>query len=203
MSAALMSWEEPLARTELAAEVARLRHGDPEALDPLLARYQNRLYRYLLRLVRDQATAEDLFQQTWLRVVEKVHQYDALRSFEAWLFALAHNLAIDHLRRYRPESLDELLSPDEPRHRQFPGAGPDALDRALRLERAGLVVEALDELPAVYRELLSLRFEEEMKLVEIAEVLDVPLSTVKTRLKRGLERLRERLVNLAPREMGQ
>ena len=203
MSAALMSWEEPLARTELAAEVARLRQGDPEALDPLLARYQNRLYRYLLRLVRDQATAEDLFQQTWLRVVEKVHQYDALRSFEAWLFALAHNLAIDHLRRYRPESLDELLSPDEPRHRQFPSAGPDALDRALRLERAGLVVEALDELPAVYRELLSLRFEEEMKLVEIAEVLDVPLSTVKTRLKRGLERLRERLVNLAPREMGQ
>ena len=203
MSAALMSWEEPLARTELAAEVARLRQGDPEALDPLLARYQNRLYRYLLRLVRDQATAEDLFQQTWLRVVEKVHQYDALRSFEAWLFALAHNLAIDHLRRYRPESLDELLSPDEPRHMQFPGAGPDALDRALRLERAGLVVEALDELPAVYRELLSLRFEEEMKLVEIAEVLDVPLSTVKTRLKRGLERLRERLVNLAPREMGQ
>jgi len=203
MSAALMSWEEPLARTELAAEVARLRQGDPEALDPLLARYQNRLYRYLLRLVRDQATAEDLFQQTWLRVVEKVHQYDALRSFEAWLFALAHNLAIDHLRRYRPESLDELLSPDEPRHRQFPSAGPDALDRALRLERAGMVVEALDELPAVYRELLSLRFEEEMKLVEIAEVLDVPLSTVKTRLKRGLERLRERLVNLAPREMGQ
>ena len=198
-----MSWEEPLARTELAAEVARLRQGDPEALDPLLARYQNRLYRYLLRLVRDQATAEDLFQQTWLRVVEKVHQYDALRSFEAWLFALAHNLAIDHLRRYRPESLDELLSPDEPRHRQFPSAGPDALDRALRLERAGMVVEALDELPAVYRELLSLRFEEEMKLVEIAEVLDVPLSTVKTRLKRGLERLRERLVNLAPREMGQ
>ena len=203
MSAALMSWEEPLGRTELSAEVARLRQGDPEALGPLLARYQNRLYRYLLRLVRDQATAEDLFQQTWLRVVEKVHQYDALRSFEAWLFALAHNLAIDHLRRYRPESLDQLLSPDEPRHMQFPSAGPDALDRALRQERTGMVIEALDELPAVYRELLSLRFEEEMKLVEIAEVLDVPLSTVKTRLKRGLERLRERLVNLAPREMGQ
>ncbi len=198
-----MSWEEPLGRTELAAEVARLRQGDPEALGPLLARYQNRLYRYLLRLVRDQATAEDLFQQTWLRVVEKIHHYDALRSFEAWLFALAHNLAIDHLRRYRPESLDELLSPDETRHWQFPSAGPNALDRTLELERAGLVMEALDALPAVYRELLSLRFEEEMKLAEIAEVLDLPLSTVKTRLTRGLERLRERLVHMAPREMRQ
>ncbi|MBI1738631.1 MAG: sigma-70 family RNA polymerase sigma factor [Acidobacteria bacterium] len=192
-----------MAQSELVAEVARLRQGDPEALGPLLARYQNRLYRYLLRLVRDRATAEDLFQQTWLRVVEKVHQYDALRSFEAWLFALAHNLAIDYLRRYRPESLDELQSPDEPRNVQFPSAGPDALARALEQERAGLVIEALDELPAVYRELLSLRFEEEMKLAEIAEVLDMPLSTVKTRLKRGLERLRERLANIAPREMGQ
>jgi len=144
-----------------------------------------------------------LFQQTWLRVVEKVHHYDARRSFEAWLFALAHNLAIDHLRRCRSESLDELLSSDEPRHIQFPSAGPDALDRALEQERAGAGIEAFDELPAVYRELLSLRFEEEMKLVEIAEVLDVPLSTVKTRLKRGLERLRKQLVNMAPREIGQ
>src|SRR5580704_13645747 len=91
------------------AEVAQLRRGDLDALAALLARYQNRLYRYLLRIVREPATAEDLFQQTWLRVAEKIHKYDARWSFDSWLFTVARNLAFDHLRRTAPESLDEPL----------------------------------------------------------------------------------------------
>src|SRR6202046_5035503 len=86
----------------LEAEVAQLRRGDLDALSALLTRYQNRLYRYLLRIVRQPAEAEDLFQQTWLRVAEKIHSYDQRRNFEAWVFPLARNLAIDHLRRVRP-----------------------------------------------------------------------------------------------------
>src|ERR1700676_4568616 len=89
------------------ADVVRLRRGDLNALSELLTRYQNRLYRYLLRIVRQPAEAEDLFQQTWLRVAEKIQQYDPHRSFEAWFFTVARNLAFDHLRRVRPESLDE------------------------------------------------------------------------------------------------
>ena len=92
------------------ADVVRLRRGDLNALSELIARYQNRLYRYLLRIVRQPAEAEDLFQQTWLRVVEKIRSFDASRNFDAWLFTLARNLAIDHLRRIRPQSLDELLA---------------------------------------------------------------------------------------------
>ena len=76
------------------ADVVRLRRGDPNALSELITRYQNRLYRYLLRLVRQPAEAEDLFQQTWLRVVEKIRSFDASRNFDAWLFTLARNLAI-------------------------------------------------------------------------------------------------------------
>ena len=91
------------------SDVAQLRRGDLEALSTLLTRYQNRLYRYLLRMVRQPAEAEDLFQQTWLRVAEKIQQYDPRRTFEAWLFTLARNLAIDHLRRVRPQSLDEPI----------------------------------------------------------------------------------------------
>src|SRR6202021_3232633 len=93
----------------LDTEIAQLRRGDLDALSTLLTRYQNRLYRYLLRMVRQPAEAEDLFQQTWLRVAEKIQQYDPRRSFEAWLFTLARNLAIDHLRRVRPESLAEPI----------------------------------------------------------------------------------------------
>src|SRR5215467_11049343 len=87
------------------ADVVRLRRGDLNALSELITRYQNRLYRYLLRMVREPAEADDLFQQTWLRVVEKIRSFDARRNFDAWLFTLARNLAIDHLRRIRPQSL--------------------------------------------------------------------------------------------------
>ncbi len=178
------------------AEVAQLRRGDLDALSALLTRYQNRLYRYLLRLVREPATAEDLFQQTWLRVAEKIRRYDSRRSFEAWLFAVARNLAIDHLRRARPESLDEPAAGDPlgaPAIAGLRSADPPALEGILARERTTRLATALGELPVIYREVLTLRFEEEMKLEEIADVLETPLSTVKTRLRRGLEGLRQTL----------
>jgi RNA polymerase sigma-70 factor (ECF subfamily) len=200
MGEAAMSWEGPVG---LEADVAQLRRGDLDALSTLLARYQNRLYRYLLRLVREPATAEDLFQQTWLRVAEKIRQYDARRNFDAWLFAVARNLALDHLRRIRPESLDEpvtgeeggttaaaaLRSPERP-----------VLEGILARERGARLATAMGDLPVIYREVLTLRFEEEMKLEEIADVMGAPLSTVKTRLRRGLEGLRQTLTERFPGE---
>jgi len=174
-------------------ELTRLRSGDLDALTVLVERYQNRLYRYLLRLVKQPGTAEDLFQQTWLRVMERISSYDPRRNFESWLFSVAHNLAIDHLRRYRPESLDEPLPSGHTREELLPGAGPSALEALLTSERKSWISDAMTELPVVYREVLTLRFEEEMKLEEIAAVLVVPLSTVKTRLHRGLKGLRQLL----------
>lgn len=182
-----MDWQPAVA---LEDESVKLRQGDPDTLLALVVRYQHRLYRYLLRLVRDPAAAEDLFQQTWLRVAQNLRRYDPRRSFEAWLFSLAHNLAIDHLRRRTPESLDEPLPSGTPRHEQVAAAEPDALARYLAAEQAGQLAAAIQELPAVYREALTLRFEEGLKLEEIAEVSGVPLSTVKSRLRRGLENLR-------------
>ena len=176
----------------LDAEVARLRRGDLDALATLVQRYQHRLYRYLLRLVRQPAEAEDLFQQTWLRVASQIRRFDPRRNFDAWLFTLARNLAIDHLRRIRPESLDEWDS------REFAAtppalrdSAPPAVDVMIARERSELVAAAVQKLPAIYSEVLSLRFEEEMKLEEIAEVLNAPLSTIKSRLRRGLEGVRE------------
>ncbi len=183
------------------AEVAQLRRGDLDALSALLTRYQNRLYRYLLRLVREPATAEDLFQQTWVRVAEKIRRYDSRRSFEAWLFAVARNLAIDHLRRLKPESLDEPAPGDPtgaPAVARLRAADPPPLDAILARERSGRLAATLGELPVIYREVLTLRFEEEMKLEEVAAVLDAPLSTVKTRLRRGLEFLRQSLESRYP-----
>ncbi len=193
IGAAYMSLEAPVALSEVEREVVRLRAGDPDGLTNLMARYQNRLFRYLMRFVCNPAVAEDLFQQSWLRVIENIRRYDPRRSFEAWLFTLARNLAIDYLRRVRPESLDEPAFNGEAPADRLAASGPNAFEHVVERERSEWVLSALLEQPAIYREVLSLRFEEEMKLEEMAEVLAVPLSTVKTRLRRGLEMMRQSL----------
>ena len=172
------------------SEPARLRRGDPDAFDALLARYQNRLYRYLLRLTANPAAAEDLFQDTWLKVLTRIHRYDERRPFEPWLFSVARNLAIDHLRKASPASLDEPLESGEARSAQLAATAPGTLERLLEREQHGLLERRLTELPMLYREALSLRFEEEMPFEEIAQVLSAPLSTVKSRVQRALAQLR-------------
>jgi len=79
-------------------QVARLRSGDPAALAETIAFYQHRLYRYFTRLVRDPAAADDLFQQTWMRVMERIGRHDGRREFGPWLFSVARNLGIAQKR---------------------------------------------------------------------------------------------------------
>ena len=129
-------------------------------------------------------------------MAEKIRRFDPNRNFDAWLFTVARNLAIDHLRRVRPASLDQPISDDESQGTavdRLVANDPAPLDRVLENERATRLGTALDELPIVYREVMTLRFEEEMKIEEIAQVLSIPLSTVKSRLRRSLEQMRRSL----------
>lgn len=190
-----------MAPSEVAGDVLAVQRGDRDAFSSLLARYQNRLYRYLLRWVHEPATAEDLFQQTWMRVIENIRRFNPKRNFDAWLFAVARNIVIDYLRRRRPASLEEPVGEDLPLSECLSANTPGALEQVLRSERAELVQRALEYQPPVYREILSLRFEEEMKLEEIAEVLSIPLGTVKSRLARALERLRTAFIHLQLEDM--
>src|SRR5262244_2614114 len=91
---------------------AGLRRRDPDLLDRLIEQYQQRLYRYLVFLTGDRALAEDLFQETWIRVLERGHQYNAKSKFESWLFAIARHLVIDVSRRKKIASLDDLADPE-------------------------------------------------------------------------------------------
>ncbi len=175
-------------------EIARgLRQRDPDLLDELIGRYQYRLPRYLWTLTGNRETAEDLFQETWIRVLEKGHQYNPRWRFETWLFSIARNLAIDRLRQRQPESLDALLNPGEDGAAQeFPDrhtATP--YDSAAAGEQTERIKGALLRLPPDAREVLVLRFQEDLNLTEIAEVIRTPLSTVKSRLYRGLEAFRK------------
>jgi RNA polymerase sigma-70 factor (ECF subfamily) len=173
---------------------AGLRRRDPELLDRLIEQYQHRLYRYLLFLTGDRALAEDLFQETWVRVLERGHQYNSKSKFESWLFAIARNLVIDVSRRKKIRSLDELADPDS----DHPYEPPDdrsasALQLLVTRENEQAVQLSLLMIPAYYREVLLLRFHEELGLEEIATVLSTPLSTVKSRLYRGLTALKSAL----------
>jgi RNA polymerase sigma-70 factor, ECF subfamily len=196
-----VDWEahlSPWVRAGVDSEAARLKRGEPDALVALLERYQHRLYRYLLRIVREPATAEDLFQQTWIRVTENARRFDERRGIEPWLFSIARNLAIDYLRRVRPESLDEELPSGTARVDMLADAHPGVVETLMRQQRSSRLADAIGELTPMYREVITLRFEEEMKLEEISELLGVPLSTAKTRLRRALEALRELLAARLP-----
>lgn len=167
-----------------------LRRRDPDLLDWLIEQYQYRLFRYLFYLTGSQETAEDLFQETWIRVLERGYQYDGQSKFETWLFAIARYLVIDLSRRKSPQSLDALTEVDSGQPYEPETSGASALDLVVNRETGARIQASLGQLPAIYREVLLLRFQEDLRLEEIAAVLGAPLPTVKSRLYRGLEALR-------------
>jgi RNA polymerase sigma-70 factor, ECF subfamily len=171
-----------------------LKQRDPELLDRLIEQYQYRLFRYLVYLTSSRDRAEDFFQETWIRVLERGHQYDGSSKFEAWLFAIARNLVIDWQRRQKPQSLDSLTDPEKETPLQVADENePSPLHQMLSQEAEENVHSSLEKIPAIYREVLVLRFHEELQIEEMAGVLSIPLSTVKSRLYRGLKALRTAL----------
>jgi RNA polymerase sigma-70 factor (ECF subfamily) len=194
MNAATCYFDNAMAQES--TEIARgLRRRDPDLLDRLIEQYQHRLLRYLLYLTGHRELAEDLFQETWIRVLERGHQFNDKYTFSTWLFAVARNLAIDHMRRKQPASLDGLMNTnDEGSAFDVPATGQaSAFDMTLQREQNEQIAAGMEHLPAEYREALVLRFQEGMSLEEIAGVARVPLGTVKSRIYRGLSALEPRL----------
>ena len=180
---------------ESAAIARGLRRRDPEVLDRLIEQYQHRLLRYLVYLTANREFAEDLFQETWMRVLERGAQYNGRSRFDTWLFAIARHLVIDASRKKSTLSLEALTEPqnDDGGMRQpveFASNAISPFDALDRRETGARIGVALTHLEVAQREVVMLRFQEDMSLDEIAEVTGAPLSTVKSRLYRGLESLR-------------
>jgi RNA polymerase sigma-70 factor, ECF subfamily len=176
------------------AEIARgLRRRDPDLLDRLIEQYQHRLLRYLVYLTGNRELAEDLFQETWIRVLERGHQYDGKHEFSTWLYAVARNLTIDYLRKKSPVSLDGMMEDEEHAPLEPADTRPMAWELVQQHEQAERVSAALVTIPAEYRETVMLRFQEGLALDEIATVTGARLGTVKSRLYRGLNMLMSRL----------
>lgn len=174
-------------RQESALVAKGLKERDPELLDRLILQYQHRLLRYLLYLTGNREMAEDLFQETWMRVLVRGAQFNGNSRFDTWLFTIARNLVIDLRRRKSMVSLEELCeNGDDDRHFEVPSQEKSPFEHFCTLENGQLVAEALMTLDPLHREVIVLRFQEEMSLEEISRVTRAPLSTVKSRLYRGL-----------------
>jgi len=181
-----------------------LKRQDPELLDQLIELYQHRLLRYLLYLTGKREVAEDLFQETWMRVLIRGAQYNGKARFDTWLFTIARNLVIDLSRKRTMASLDEMSESSEDsdsRPLAIAIDGPSPLEQFQSREDSAEIAEVLLKLEPNYREVLVLRFHEELSLEEISKMTNAPLSTVKSRLYRGLAALKpevERLRNAHP-----
>ena len=180
------------------AEIAAgLKRQDPELLDQLIDTYQHRLMRYLMFLTGKREVAEDLFQEVWIRVLRRGSQYNGKARFDTWIFTIARNLVIDLSRKRTMASLDEMREGGEDeRPFEIVQDGPSPLEQFQYRENAAELATVMLTLEPSYREVLTLRFHEEMSLEEIAGVTRAPLSTVKSRLYRGLAALKPQLTNL-------
>lgn len=171
------------------------RAGSQDAYAELLGRYERPVFTLVLRMVRDRSLAEDLAQEAFVKAFGKLASFDRARKFSSWLFKIAHNTAIDHLRRRELQT----VSLDEPA-----GDGPDAAPRPVEdvaghtpfqtAEQADLsraLTRAVGELRPEYRQVVVLRYQAGLEYAEIAEETGFPLGTVKTYIHRARKELSE------------
>ncbi len=174
-----------------------LKLHDTELLDRLIEEYQHRLLRYLLFLSGNREVAEDLFQETWIRVLVRGAQFDGRSRFDTWLFTIARNLVIDLSRKRTMASLDEMSEAgDNERPFEIADDEPSPFQQFQTGEDRAEVHQVLVGLESNSREVLVLRFYEELSLEEIAGITRAPLSTVKSRLYRGLASIKPELARL-------
>lgn len=184
-----------MSRTTSDAElVARALAGSERAFADLLGRYERPVFTLVLRMVRDRSTAEDLAQDAFLKAFDKLATYDPRRKLSSWLFKIAHNTAIDHLRRREVAtvSLDEPAGGEEPGAplRAVPDTAtgtPEAAAERADLSRA--LARAVARLRPEYREVVALRYQAGLEYGEIVEATGYPLGTVKTYLHRARKEL--------------
>jgi RNA polymerase sigma factor (sigma-70 family) len=159
--------------------------GDMEAFEHLYNRHRGPLYRYILRQVQDAATANDLYQGSWEKIIKARAGYKATAPFRAWMYRIAHNHVMDHFRRSRPVS---ELPPDE-MEADLPGPGQQLLDE----QRMSGLHEAVSDLPAEQKDVLLLKLEAGLDLQTIADVTGVNRETAKSRLRYAVGKLRKTL----------
>ena len=176
--------------------MTRVLAGDQASFSLLVERYQDRLVSFLFRMLRDVDTAHDLAQEVFLRVYQALDRFDPQFKFSTWTFRVAHNLGVDELRRRKVRwvPLQRQDAEDEtPWERELPSAEPSPYSDLRNEQRGTAIQQAIDALPGDYRELIVMRHYAELSYEEIAQLKRMPLGTVKNKLFRGRQMLKEKL----------
>ena len=196
---------EQIVQQPLADEVLMLafQSGDARAFEQLVQRHRTPVFNFLLRLLGDRARAEDLLQETWLKVVRSAPSYERKAKFTTWVYTIARNLCVDASRRDRHRnaaSLDAVSAGGDGEGRPLGDRVPDAGATPERSAHGGelrsAIEAALQKLPSEQREVFLLREYAGVPFKEISEVTGVPENTVKSRMRYALEGLRRVLVEL-------
>jgi len=176
----------------------RYRDGDVRAFEVLVNRHRKAIYNFILRFVRDAAQAEDVLQDTFLRVIKGADAYEKQAKFTTWLFTIARNLCVDAARRgkhRKAASLDAPVGDEDGAALIDLVAGGDAgADKqAISRELGVRLKKAIESLPDEQREIFLLREVSDLQFNEIAQIVGCPENTVKSRMRYALEKLREAL----------
>jgi RNA polymerase sigma-70 factor (ECF subfamily) len=178
------------------ALVKQVARGDTSALEKLYDRYGQPVYSLTLRIVHDPQTAEELAQEVFVRLWRYADTYDPARGrFSGWLLGIAHNLALNEVRRWqsRPQKAD-LASDDNEREYELVDESADAAEAAWINIRRQAIVDALKQLPEAQRQAIELAFFGGFTHLEIANLLGDPLGTIKSRIRIGMQRLKQLLL---------
>ena len=177
--------------------VALAQQGKENAYRELLARYERPVFSLVFRMVRDRETAEDLAQETFVKVLNNIDRYSPDFKFSSWLFKIANNLTIDHLRRRRLDTISIEGAPDAVTAESAKAtsitivSGDESPLEELESRELGQAIErAIAKLRPEYRACILLRHVEDRSYEEIAEIVKLPLGTVKTYIHRARHELR-------------
>jgi len=191
--------EREIAELTDAQLISRFRNGESSAFDRLVDRYQKPLFTYLFRLVGDRQGAEDIFQDTFLKVIKGLQSYKEQNKFRNWLFGIAHHLAIDFLRK---EQRDQKIFINRESGQLNEATIGEFVDPAILPDRKienkelkQILSRAISQLNLEQRQVFLLREHSDMTFKEIAEMLERPLNTALARMRYALSNLRKILNN--------
>ncbi|MDQ0256048.1 RNA polymerase sigma-70 factor (ECF subfamily) [Evansella vedderi] len=178
--------------------IIEVKKGDQQAFSELVELYKDKVYQVAYRMLGNVHEAQDVAQEAFIRAYVNLDSYDVNRKFSTWLFRIATNLAIDRIRKKKPDfHLEDQVAGTEDLTYYSQLASDEELpeDQVVQLEMQEWIQDEIMILPPKYRSAIILKYMEDLSLKEISEILSLPVATVKTRIHRGREALRKRLKN--------
>ncbi|RDY83379.1 RNA polymerase sigma factor SigW [Bacillus amyloliquefaciens] len=179
--------------------IKQVKKGDQNAFAEIVDLYKDKIYQLCYRMLGNDHEAEDIAQEAFIRAYVNIDSFDINRKFSTWLYRIATNLTIDRIRKKKPDYyLDAEVAGAEglTMYSQIAADGVLPEDAVLSLELSDTIQKKILKLPDKYRTVIVLKYIDELSLIEIGEILNIPVGTVKTRIHRGREALRKQLRDL-------